>query len=80
MNKKKRFSAAYDSYMDIHNSMESLSKNLLTLAEYDIVYEMLIEMSDCKTESKTVIKAVAEWFARHDFHVTQKGIGWTVSL
>lgn len=79
MSKKERFSAAYNSYMDIY-SMETLSKNLLTLAEYDIVYEMLIEMSDCKTETKTSIKAVADWFTRHDFHVTQKEIGWTVSL
>lgn len=79
MTKAMRFATAYSNYRDIED-MNDLKKNKLTLADYNAVYDILVSMSDCKTDGETIMTGVAEWFKRNDFVVTNKGIGWKISL
>lgn len=79
MTKMKRFATAYGNFKDILDDND-LKRNSLTLSDYNNVYYILATMSDCKTTSETCIKSVADWFKRNNFVVTEKGIGWKISL
>ena len=74
------FSTAYHKLKDI-TDMQELKHNRLTLAELDIVFDMMKDMSDISGKvTKTAIKGAAEWFQRHGFSVQQNGILWEVSI
>ena len=74
------FASAYHKLKDI-TTMTELKQNKLTLAELDIVFDMMKDMSDISGKvTKTAIKGAAEWFQRHGFSVQQNGILWEVSI
>ena len=79
MTKMRKFAVAYGNFKNILDD-EDLNKNCLTLSDYQSVYNILVEMSDCRTTSETICKTVTEWFKRNNFNVTEKGIGWKISL
>lgn len=83
MTKAKRiniFSTAYHKFYDIKDEKD-LQKAKLTLADYDVVFNILKDLSGIdENTSETISQSVADWFQRMKFTVQPKGIGWEISI
>ena len=86
--KVKIFSSAYEKFKIITTSKE-LSKHRLTLADHEMLYDVLKELSDIKKDKKVycLSKNVAEWLKRAGMHVeaphdgnAQTLVNYTISI
>ena len=78
--KMKVLNATYNDVISAGNSGKLREVGIATLAEYNMIYDILGHIVNCGKYSETISGNVAEFFNRHGFNAVPYGIGWKISL
>ena len=76
--KRTKLNNAMLEFTSIQDAKE-LRKQKLSLSDYDVVFNMLLDLREYK-RAECIQKGAAEWFKRLKFEVVEKGIGWEVRV
>ena len=68
----------YKAYNKIY-TIDDLNRRNMTLAEYNVLRDVLQDVIGHYQSSETIMQRVADWCRAHGLVVKEQGIGWVIS-